>query len=686
MTRFVLFLQFFCLIVVSCRAFFLSSPRFRFSVNFQSNQFLPQISHAKSVSYNSIRSTSLSAYPNAQEAAVTDEELAELLEEMIYSGDFTGFMRKKAKEVVNEDFLEYLQERVQEADDEDDRAVYKEIILLISDKIRLSDGIENVESVFEKRLDKILYAAPNKRKTWIEENSIDMTEGFIAHIKKQMTGEKDLDNKVVFASILQLIGQVKGSDFLGEASVLLSRADAYLGEQFAKPASSIFVDGAEVMDIKAAEKAKAASGDRNEQILAGLLFSQNDLLEDVLNNVDYLDDEFVTYLEKKIDGTQDIEERTGMNSLLQTIQYVRDRIKEAQDEGSVEEVSAELTLDQVKQRMREVQAGKGADEVVIDKDGNKKVTFKEFQVKANIKDSFQTIVNRFLSPPAAGMTYEEIAEMNYDLCDMTFLEMLKSEAEECFSQGADIEGEQYKSILQAVNNVMVKRIGTAQDRLQVILSKGRPEAMEAEIVRMCRTGEMDEALILLIEANAEQAQTAGALKPAELLRRLRLRIKTENERKLPDEQRLLRVLMLEDSSAKRKEFLFEAFKPSKAMNDDSQIISGPPLISPPVFINIVRQLIMGFGNVEGFDIYGKAQVIIDEAQVVATELYGEGMTPRDQQRYMFEKNTISVWDLARVEEENLSQGRENPWANDKYNEMNPEEVLGERVKRVGGAQ
>ena len=408
---------------------------------------------------------------------------------------------------------------------------------------------------------------------------------------------------------------------------------------------------------------------------------------DILNHqIDYLDEEFVTYLEKKIDNTQDIEERSGMTSLLQTIQYVRDRIKEAQDEGSVEEVSDELTIDQVKQRMREVQAGKGADEVKVDKDGNTKVTFKEFQVKQNIKDSFQAIVNRFLSPPAAGMTFEEVAEANYDLCDMTFLELLKSEAEECFQQGADIEGEQYRSILQAVNNVMVKRIGTAQERLQVILSKGRPEAMEAEIVRMCRKGEMDEALILLIEANAEQAQAAGALKPAELLRKLRLRIKTENERKLPDEQRLLRVLMLEESSPKRKELLFEAFKPSKSMNDDSQIVSGPPLISPPVFINIVRQLILGFGNVEGFDIYGKAQVIIDEAQLVATELYGEGMTPRDQQRYMFEKNTVSVWDLARIEEDNMSQGRENPWGNDKYDALNPEEVLGERVKRVGGAQ
>ena len=44
-----------------------------------------------------------------------------------------------------------------------------------------------------------------------------------------------------------------------------------------------------------------------------------------------------------------------------------------------------------------------------------------------------------------------------------------------------------------------------------------------------------------------------------------------------------------------------------------------------------------FGNVDGFDIMGRAMAIIEEAQVVATDLYGEGMSPRDQQRFMFEK-------------------------------------------------
>lgn len=262
MAKFVVLLQFLCLLV-SCSALFVSPPFKTFCA--RANQLRTQ--SPKLINNAGTRSSAVFAFPEAQEVAVTDDELAELLDEMIYSGDFTGFMRKKTNQVVNEDFLEYLQEREQAADDEDDRAVYKEIITMVSDKIRLSDGIENVESVFEKRLDKILYAAPNKRKAWIEDNAEDMTEGFIAHIKKNMAVEKDIDNKVVFASILQLIGQVKGSDFLGEASVLLSRADASLGDQFAKPISSIITEGTEVSDIKTAEKEKAALGDRNEQVI-----------------------------------------------------------------------------------------------------------------------------------------------------------------------------------------------------------------------------------------------------------------------------------------------------------------------------------------------------------------------------------------------------------------------------------
>lgn len=630
---------------------------------------------------------------NEFEIEYTDEEYEELLDEMIYSGDFIGFMRRKSKQIISIDFLDFLRERERNADDSDDKNVLNEIILLVNDKLKLSDGLSNSESVFDQRLDAILYTAPNKRLDYIETHKDDMTEGFVTHVRKLLNSEKDIDNKVVFASILQLISKVKGVDYIGTEVSLLSRADSSLGDEFAKDSSSALITEGDSMATSEVKNRKIDPGDRNEQILAGLLFSKNDILEDVLNNLQYLDDDFVKFLEKKTDNSQDMDERMAMSSLLQTVNYVRDKVKEAESEGVQEGLDEELTIDQVKQRLKDVQAGQSEYNSQNNQNNNnplmnknQKLNINDFTIKKELKDTFQSILNRFLSPKNSSMSLEDIAQENYELCDMKFIEMLKKEVDDCYAQGATFEGSQYTAIVDAINSVMVKSISSAQDKLAIILSKKSLPAMEAEIIRLCRTNEMDEAITLLIEANADQAEKAGVKQASEVLRKLLLRASMEKERKLPDEQKLLRVLLKEGRTEKRKELLYEAFKPSKSMNEDGGVVNGPPLITPPVFIQLLKTLISQYGNVEGYDIFGKTQILIDEAQIVATDLYGEGMSPRDQQKYMFEKNTVSVWDLAEYEHMALMAGDEVPWRNDAYDNKMPDEVLGERVKRIGGSQ
>lgn len=139
-----------------------------------------------------------------------------------------------------------------------------------------------------------------------------------------------------------------------------------------------------------------------------------------------------------------------------------------------------------------------------------------------------------------------------------------------------------------------------------------------------------------------------------------------------------------DSSVARKDLLYDTFRPAKVQNAEGDWVDGTPDIPPPVFINLLRNLVQNLGNVDTFNIMAKAEQIIDEAQAVATELYGEGMTPQQQQKFMFEKKTMSVWDLANFEEQALMSGEEVPWRNDKYDEMKPEEVVGERVRKIGG--
>lgn len=375
----------------------------------------------------------------------------------------------------------------------------------------------------------------------------------------------------------------------------------------------------------------------------------------------------------------DMDERVGLGSLLDTINAVLARVKEVQGDSLVDVADDELSMDQVKQRLKDVQTGQ---EVQAKK--NNYATLWDYDLKKSKRDTFLGILQRFQNLPES-VPLQDVVEANYELCDLEFMESLKAEADSCYAEGADLEAKEYETLLATINKVMVKRLSSATDRLQIILSKPSLKAMEAEIVAMVRRGEVDEALVLLIEGNIQQAQTSNATEAVTLLKSLRKRITEETERKLPDEQKLLRALLRETDSIKRKTLLFEAFSPTKSMSTDGNILQGPPLISPPSFINVVRRVIQETGNVDSFKIMELMSAIIDEAQIIATDLYGEGMSPREQQQFMFEKNSVSVWDLAKMEEEALYTGDEVPWRNDKYDNMMPEDVLQERrVKQIGG--
>lgn len=604
---------------------------------------------------------------------ITDEQLEEYLQDMIYSGDISGYIKRNAKNIVNDDFISYLKEKIDECKDEDELSVYNEIDALITQKLSTTDGITNSGIVFENRLDKILFSPPNLRRKMMEDNIDDLSPGFISYIQQELAENPDIDSKVVLASILQLIGDIKSNDYLGtdDRKVLMANADASLGDQFAK--KNGFLDDKVI-------------NDPNEQILASLLFSTTDILEDVLNNLHVINDGFLTFLQNKIDKSSDIDERVGLTSLLQTISTVLARVKEVQGTDGASVAEKELDMNQIKEKMQEIQMGgnkNSNDDIKGAGKSDKAASIASFSVKQDKKDTFENILKRFQNLPE-GTTLAKAVELNYELCDYEFMDALKKEAAVCFSEGAEIEGQLYLDLLTEINNFMAVNIGNAQDRMKRILSKRTLPAMESEIVSMVRKNEVDEALVLLIEANLQQAEAAGVQQAVDVLRKLSERIKLERERLLPDEQRLLRALLRLTDAAKRKELLFEGFKPYKSMGSDGEMKEGPPLISPPSFINLVRQFITNFGNVDKFDIMGRAELIINEAQEIATDLYGEGMSPREQQKLMFEKNTVSVWDLADFEYHAELSGEEVPWRNDAFDTKNPEDVLHDKVKRIGG--
>lgn len=192
----------------------------------------------------------------------TDEELENWLDDMIYSGDISGFVRRRSKDLVNDDFLDFVEEKLESCDDEEMKQVLTDISLLISNKLDMTDGLQDAGVVFEKRLDKILFTPPNQRKTFIEENKLDMTLGFIEYVQNEMKNMSDMDSKVVMASILQMIGQMKETDLLGSSVSILKNADSSLGDQYATTTS-------ELADTKLApgEKKGVKIGERNEQVI-----------------------------------------------------------------------------------------------------------------------------------------------------------------------------------------------------------------------------------------------------------------------------------------------------------------------------------------------------------------------------------------------------------------------------------
>ncbi len=80
-----------------------------------------------------------------------DARFDDLLDEMIYSGDAEGYIRKKSKDIISDEFLDFLREKYESLTEEDEKEVVKAVIDVVDDKLTLTDGIVDSAIVFEKR-------------------------------------------------------------------------------------------------------------------------------------------------------------------------------------------------------------------------------------------------------------------------------------------------------------------------------------------------------------------------------------------------------------------------------------------------------------------------------------------------------------------------------------------------------
>jgi len=185
-----------------------------------------------------------------------------------------------------------------------------------------------------------------------------------------------------------------------------------------------------------------------------------------------------------------------------------------------------------------------------------------------------------------------------------------------------------------------------------------------------------------LEANATQARDAGAHGPAELMDQLRKRAIEEKDKQASSKEIvLIRKLLREDSAAEREKILEDAFTPreqflvagtpenaQRALDGEVPEEQKPmPDVPPPDFVNACKAVMLNFGNLETDDERGdlatRIKTIASEAEVVATRIFGKGMTLREQQDRAWKEQTTSIFDLETMEINAERMGESAPWTN-----------------------
>lgn len=112
----------------------------------------------------------------------------------------------------------------------------------------------------------------------------------------------------------------------------------------------------------------------------------------------------------------------------------------------------------------------------------------------------------------------------------------------------------------------------------------------------------------------------------------------------------------------------------KAMEGEQPEQEKPmPDVPPPDFINACKAVLLNFGNLqyddERGDLASRIKQIASEAEVVATRIYGQGMSAREQQDMIWKTQTTSIFDLEQMELEAEARGEHAPWTNPDEEDM-----------------
>jgi len=307
--------------------------------------------------------------------------------------------------------------------------------------------------------------------------------------------------------------------------------------------------------------------------------------------------------------------------------------------------------------------------------------------------SYEATLQKLLPPHNPG---ETVASVVCNLCDQCDAQLVK-----ILNNLADNGDADSKVVLEALAVEQQKRVAAATETLKEVLALGEPPRMEGAIIKFAREGRIDEPFLLLLEANAQQARAAGANGPADLMMRLHARAQEEKDKNAASKEiKLLRKLLRAEDSDARMALLEEAFQPRDAlivpgtMENAMKAADGEapeqqkpePEVSPPDFINACKALMINFGNLssdQSGDVASKVKEIASEAEIIATRIYGNGMSLEEQQDRAWKEQTTSIFDLEQMEIQAEQMGEAAPWTNPNEDDILPG-FDNEGRMRVGG--
>jgi hypothetical protein len=298
---------------------------------------------------------------------------------------------------------------------------------------------------------------------------------------------------------------------------------------------------------------------------------------DIIENFERCsDDEWLGWLDTKVNSSVDPEERMALRQLWELINQVKKQMelsemtkqREAREAEEAEaermavaeaEAAAGQSMSNTDVLRKAAAVDKAGVASAIAEDGEKKKkTFYETELTPEIRLSYEDMVKKVLPPYKPGDTVQSIVFTNYDQFDAQFVKVLTERA----SNG---DGDS-NVVLEALAEEQQKKIGDATEVLRQVLSLGDPMRMEGAIVRLAREGKIDEPFLLLLEVNSNQAMAAGARGPAELMKKLRKRASEEKDKQSSSKEvKLLRKLLRAESSDERETLLEEAFTPKESL-------------------------------------------------------------------------------------------------------------------------